>query len=228
MAVYACSKGRPTEALTKLRLECLEQVEEDLVGLKKDFLFCWTTNVKCLFLCQWLLTKWSVSSQCIRRSGLWTQLLVSAFLFVISYLPYHIMNSYYIWIHNTYEFNFSLISIHMCFYSSGTNRHKKELFVMAVRTPWGKSFPGNFSIIPSSKKWVFHAIFHLAFLELYGDKVCSMNCLVLTDEEDAEYRPFESLIATNDKFKSSKVMLCIFHAMWQPFKRDIYTLCPRK
>jgi hypothetical protein len=40
MAVYACSKGRPTEALTKLRLECLEQVEEDLVGLKKDFLFC--------------------------------------------------------------------------------------------------------------------------------------------------------------------------------------------
>jgi hypothetical protein len=99
---------------------------------------------------------------------------------------------------------------------------------MAVRTPCGKSFPGNFSIIPSSKKWVFHAIFRLAFLELYGDKVCSMNCLVLTDEEDAEYRPFESLIATNDKFKSSKVMLCIFHAMWQPFKRDIYTLCPRK
>ena len=49
-----------------------------------------------------------------------------------------------------------------------------------------------------------------------------MNCLVLTDEEDAEYRPFESLIATNDKFKSSKVMLCIFHAIWQPFKRDIY------
>ena len=69
-----------------------------------DKIFCWMTNVKCLFLCQWLLTKWSVSSQCIWRSGLWTQLLVSAFLFVISYLPYHIMNSYYIWIHITYEF----------------------------------------------------------------------------------------------------------------------------
>jgi hypothetical protein len=37
----------------------------------------------------------------------------------------------------------------------------------------------------------FHAIFCLAFLELYGDEVCSMNRLVLTDEEDAEYRSFE-------------------------------------
>jgi hypothetical protein len=98
---------------------------------------------------------------------------------------------------------------------------------MAVRTPCGKTFPGNFSIIPSSKKWVFHAIFRLAFLELYGDEVCSMNRLVLTNEEDAEYRSFESLIATNDRFKLSKVMLCIFHAIWQPFKRNIYTLCQK-
>ena len=99
---------------------------------------------------------------------------------------------------------------------------------MAVRTPCGKTFPGNFSIIPSSKKWVFHAIFRLAFLQLYGDEICSMNRLVLTDEEDAEYRSFESLIATNDVFKSSKVMLCTFHAIWQSFKHDIYSLLPRK
>ncbi len=99
---------------------------------------------------------------------------------------------------------------------------------MAVRTPCKKTFPGNSTIIPSSKKWVFHAICCLAFLELYGDEVCSMNCLVMTDEEDAEYGSFESLIATNEKFKKSNVMLCIFHAIWQPFKRDIYPLCPRK
>ena len=130
----------------------------------------------------------------------------------------------------TYEFNtYRLVDIiSYVFFSSGTNRHRKELFVMAVRTPSGKTFPGNFSIIPSAKKWVFHAIFRLAFLELYGDEVCSMNRLVLTDEEDAEYRSFESLIATNVIFKKSKVMLCIFHAIWQPFKRDIYPLCPKK
>jgi hypothetical protein len=55
-----------------------------------------------------------------------------------------------------------------------------------------------------------------------------MNRLVLTDEEDAEYWSFEALITTNDIFKSSKVMLCIFHAIWQPFKEDIYSLLPRK
>jgi hypothetical protein len=31
--LYACSKGRPTKALTKLRLECPEQVEEDLAKM---------------------------------------------------------------------------------------------------------------------------------------------------------------------------------------------------
>ncbi len=49
-----------------------------------------------------------------------------------------------------------------------------------------------------------------------------MNRLVLTDEEDAEYCAFEYMIATHDAFSSSKVMLCTFHAVWQPFKRDIY------
>jgi hypothetical protein len=99
---------------------------------------------------------------------------------------------------------------------------------MAVQTHCGKTFPGNFSIIPSSKKWVFHAIFRIAFLQLYGTGIYSMNRLVLSDEEDTEYWSFEALIATNDIFKSSKVMLCIFRAIWQPFKRDTYSLLPRK
>lgn len=55
-----------------------------------------------------------------------------------------------------------------------------------------------------------------------------MNRLVLTDEEDAEYRSFETLIVSHDAFKSSSVMLCIFHAIWQPFKKDIYLELPRK
>jgi hypothetical protein len=92
---------------------------------------------------------------------------------------------------------------------------------MAIRTPTGKTFPGNYTNIPSSKKWVFHSIFRLAFLSLYGEHTCSMNQLVLTDEENAEYRAFETMIATHDAFFSSKVMLCTLHAIWQPFKRDI-------
>jgi len=99
---------------------------------------------------------------------------------------------------------------------------------MAIRTPSGKTFPGNFTIIPSSKKWVFHAIYRIAFVGLYGERTCSMNRLVLTDEEDAEYRSFEAVVSTNDTFRSSKVMLCIFHAIWQPFKRDVYSLLPKE
>ena len=67
------------------------------------------------------------------------------------------------------------------------------------------------------KKWVFHSIFRLAFLSLYGEHLCSMNRLVLTDEEDVSYHAFETMIATHDAFCSSKVMLCTFHAVWQPF-----------
>jgi hypothetical protein len=92
---------------------------------------------------------------------------------------------------------------------------------MTVCSPTGKTFPGNFTIIPSSKKWVFHAIYRLAFLSLYGEHICSLNRLVITDEEDAEYR-------THEMFCSSTVMLCTFHAIWQPFKRDIYHLLPSK
>jgi hypothetical protein len=75
---------------------------------------------------------------------------------------------------------------------------------MAIRTPTGKTFPGNYTIIPLLKKWVFHSKFHLAFLSLYGEHVCSMNRLVLTDEEDAEYCAFETMIATHDAFVHQK------------------------
>jgi hypothetical protein len=92
---------------------------------------------------------------------------------------------------------------------------------MAVRSPSGKTFPGNFTIIPSAKKWVFHAIYRLSFLSLYGEHICLLNRLDIMDEEDAEYRSFETLILTHEMFRSSTVMLCTFHAIWQPFKRDI-------
>ena len=44
--LYACSKGCPTKALTKKRLECPEKFEQELLGLRKDFLL----NDKCKML----------------------------------------------------------------------------------------------------------------------------------------------------------------------------------
>jgi hypothetical protein len=70
---------------------------------------------------------------------------------------------------------------------------------MAVCSPTGKTFPGNLTIIPSAKKWVFHAIYCLAFL-MYGENICLLNQLVITDEEDAKYHSFETLILTHEMF----------------------------
>jgi hypothetical protein len=95
---------------------------------------------------------------------------------------------------------------------------------MAVRTPSGKTLPGNLAIIPSEQSWVFHAIYLYAFPHLYSSKVCSRNCLVLTDEDEAEYKSFEALIETTSDFKQSTVMLCTFHGVWMAFKKDLLTL----
>ena len=84
--------------------------------------------------------------------------------------------------------------IHHC-YVLGTNPQKRQLFVMAVRTATGTTLPGNLTIIPSEQKWVFHSnsIYSLAFRYLYSDAVCCRNRLLLSDEDDAEYRSFEGL-----------------------------------
>ena len=95
---------------------------------------------------------------------------------------------------------------------------------MAVRTPSGKTLAGNLAIIPSEQSWVFYAIYQHAFPHMYSSKVCSRNCLVLTDEDEAEYASFEALIETTSDFKQSTVMLCTFHGVWMAFKKDLLTL----
>jgi hypothetical protein len=95
---------------------------------------------------------------------------------------------------------------------------------MAVRTLSGRTSPGNLAIIPSEQSWVFHAIYQYAFPHLYSLEVCSRNCLILTDKDEAEYRSFESVIETSSDFKHSNVMLCTFHGVWMAFKKDLLTL----
>ena len=97
---------------------------------------------------------------------------------------------------------------------TGTNRDRSELFVVAVRSASGDTVPVNMTIIPSAQKWVFDTIYKLAFPYLYSPNICKMNRMVLTDEDESEYRPFQSEIETMDEFKQSKVMLCTFHGIW--------------
>ena len=121
-------------------------------------------------------------------------------------------------------FNLLLCNLDIFYLNEGTNRQKRELFVVAVRSASGDTLPVNLTIIPSAQKWVFNAIYQLAFPSLYSSNVCSMNRLVLTDEDEAEYAPFQSAIATMPEFSKSNVMLCTFHGIWQSFKKDLYPL----
>ena len=110
----------------------------------------------------------------------------------------------------------------------GTNRQRRDLFMLAIRTPTGETFPGNITIIPSQKRWIFHCIYRYAFIHLCGTDTCSHNRLVLCDKDESEYGPFENQILTNKTFKDSCLMLCIFHALTQPFKKEVFPLLPRK
>ena len=101
---------------------------------------------------------------------------------------------------------------------------------MAIRTPYGKTFPGNLTVIPSGQRWVFHCIYKMVFVALYGDLTCSRNRLAICDEDVSEYLPYKNLIEieTTDTFKKSRLMLCIFHAIWQPYKEKVFSCLPKK
>lgn len=104
--------------------------------------------------------------------------------------------------------------------TSAVNRQKTDLFMLAIRTPSGETFPGNFTFIPSGKRWVFQCIYQYAFIALFGKTTCSRNRLAMFDDDIAEHGPFQSCINSIPEFKNSRVMLCVFHAVWMPF-RDI-------
>ena len=105
--------------------------------------------------------------------------------------------------------------------TSSVNKQKSDLFMLAIRTPSGRTFPGNFTFIPSGKSWVFQCIYQYAFTSLFGTTVCSYNRLALFDDDFSERGPYESCIATLPHFSKSKVMLCVFHAVWMPFQERV-------
>ncbi len=54
-----------------------------------------------------------------------------------------------------------------------TNLQMCDLFIMAICTPGGKTFPGNMTIVPSGQVWVFAEIYKHAFICLYGEVTVS-------------------------------------------------------
>lgn len=83
-----------------------------------------------------------------------------------------------------------------------------------------------FNII--GKAWVFRYVFKYIFPSFYGQITVQRNRLVLTDEEEAEFRTMGSLIKVDQNYINSTSMLCTFHAIWQPYKENIRNKLPRK
>lgn len=108
------------------------------------------------------------------------------------------------------------------------NKQNLDMFMLAIRTPAGTTFPGNVTFIPSGKRWVFECIYRYAFVALFGSITCSRNRLALFDEDNAEYGPFDHCIKCLPEYKNSRVMICVFHAVWMPFKKDIFPMLSKK
>jgi hypothetical protein len=152
--------------------------------------------------------------QCLRRCGLLIAHQVSLYHRIRTYQPVY-TNSYF----------FIELWYRICIYQLlGTNRQKRQLFVMAVHTPSGRTLPGNLAIIPSEQLWVFHAIYQYAFPHLYSSEVCSRNRLELTDKDEAEYRSFEALIELQ-VILSSQQLCCVPFMVCEWLLRRIYSLC---
>ena len=110
--------------------------------------------------------------------------------------------------------------------TANTNRQKRDLFVMVVRDATGQCYIGNLTILPSGQAWIFQHIFEKFFKYLYGDITLSRNRLCLTDDDSSLYGPLDNLIQTRTEWSNSRHMLCIFHAIVQPFHKQIYPLLP--
>jgi hypothetical protein len=80
----------------------------------------------------------------------------------------------------------------------------------------------------AGKNWVFRYIFKYIFPQFYGEITVRRNRLELTDEDPAEYKTFENITKIDDNYNKSRIMLCVFHAIWKPFKENIRPLLPKK
>ncbi len=198
--LFSETKGRPKGG-SWIKLPFSDSMQDKMLELRRDF---WLHNDTQRMVMLSICTK-EMNRYVSMFPEVWfIDCIAGEFIHnVLHYLKYHY------WIRIVYI-------VHLL---TGTNRQKKQFFVMANRTSSGNTLPGNLTIIPSEQMWVFHAIYQQAFPDLYFNEVCSWNHVVLTDEDDAEYWSFESVIETSQVFSRSKVLICTFHAIWMAFKQ---------
>jgi hypothetical protein len=109
-----------------------------------------------------------------------------------------------------------------------TNRQNRDLFLMVVKDANGEAYPGNATVIPSGKRWVFQKIYQSFFIHLYGEETIRRNRLALTDDDLSEHGPFDNCIKTIDCYSLSTHMLCVFHALVMKYYEQVYPKLPHQ
>ena len=112
--------------------------------------------------------------------------------------------------------------------TANTNRQKKQLFLMVVKDGSGECFVGNATIVPSEQMWVYLKIYESFFVTLYGEETIMRNRLTLTDDDESSHTPLDKLSQTSTSWRNSKHALCVFHAIVQPFHKNVYPKMPKK
>ena len=112
--------------------------------------------------------------------------------------------------------------------TSGTNKQKRDLFLMVVKDGNGETYVGNVTVIPSQQRWVFMKIYKTFFLYLYGEVTVSRFQLAVTDDDVSAHGPFDCLIKTMSCYTNCVHILCVFHGLIMVFHTEVYPLLPHR
>ncbi len=97
---------------------------------------------------------------------------------------------------------------------------------MVVKDANGGACVANISVSTSEKKWLFNEIYKTIFMTLYSEETIKHNCLILTDEDCAKYKPVVNAIKTIKTYKNTTHMICVFHAVAKKFKEVLFPSLP--
>ena len=112
--------------------------------------------------------------------------------------------------------------------TANTNSLKRDLFLMVIKDSNNETFIGNATVIPSGQRWVYLMIYKDFLRELYGDTTISRNRLCLTDNDESEWGPLDTVIKTVPCWNGSLHMLCMFHALTIVFFEKVYPKLPHR
>ena len=103
----------------------------------------------------------------------------------------------------------------------GTNREKRPLFRVTVRTPNRHVLPILEAFLPSQQQWVFKLIIDEVFPQLLHKKYLDQTKIVVTDEDEKMFLPIRQAIQSNRLGNGAKHRLCKWHKINRNYTQKV-------